>query len=162
MTEGKFTWTQDMSVGVAILDEDHQILIQYLNDLIDACDDDNRGAVDSIFSGLVDYTEYHFKLEEQIMDVCGYRDLDAHKNRHVVLCDQLEKIRSQFLVNFDEETKMQVTEFLQLWLKEHILHSDMDYAPSCAGKENEIADIIDDLEKPASYVQNIKETGILV
>ena len=44
-----------MSVGVAGMDADHKVLVSYLNDFIEACENDEGLLVtDSIFSVLLD------------------------------------------------------------------------------------------------------------
>ena len=145
MSEGKVVWTPDMSVGVDSLDEDHKILVSCLNDFIDACDNDEGILVtDSIFSCLLEYTDYHFSREEKIMEVCGYPGLQEHKETHEVLCQKVIDIRYRYVINRSGELEAEIKDFLQSWLAEHILGSDMDYAASTIGKEKEIAAVIEE------------------
>lgn len=124
----KIVWSDDMSVGCKPLDDDHKILIQALNDFIEALEDDEGAFVtDGIFSVLADYTDYHFTREEAIMQACGYADLESHKKTHVSLKEQLVDCRTRFMLNANAELEAEVRDFLTHWLQSHILVKDMDY-----------------------------------
>jgi len=138
------TWTPDMSVGIDIIDKDHKILISCLNDFVGACESGKGVLVtESIFSVLYDYTNFHFSREEKIMEVCGYKGLENHKNLHETLRGNLIDARDRYLLNPSREVETEIMDFLRSWLTDHILACDMDYAPVCAGKEKEIAAILE-------------------
>lgn len=124
----KIVWSDDMSVGCKTLDDDHKILIQALNDFIDAIDNDEGVFVtDGIFAVLVDYTNYHFKREEKIMEICGYADIVNHKKTHEALKEQLMDSRTRYMLNPNAELEDEVRNFLTNWLQDHILVKDMTY-----------------------------------
>ncbi|MBD3661879.1 MAG: hemerythrin family protein [Arenibacter algicola] len=124
----RVVWTEDMSVGCEALDNDHKVLVQALNDYIDAMENDEGVFVtDGIFSVLVDYTNYHFAREEKIMEAAGYDDLETHKKAHEGLKEQLLDCRTRFMLNPNSELEEEVREFLYNWLQTHILVKDMDY-----------------------------------
>ncbi|MBT4220657.1 MAG: hemerythrin family protein [Rhodospirillaceae bacterium] len=145
MSEGEIIWNSDMSVGIDALDDDHKILVSYLNEFIGACDkDEGIFVTDSIFSGLLEYTNYHFVREEKIMKVCGYSGYEAHKELHQVLTEKVIDARDRFILNRSGDLEVEIKDFLQSWLQEHILGSDMDYVSDCVGKEKEIAAALKD------------------
>ena len=120
-----------MSVGCKPLDDDHKILIQALNDFIDALENDEGVfVIDGIFSVLVDYTNYHFAREEKIMEECGYPNMGPHIETHVALKEQLIDCRRRYMLNANAELEAEISEFLHNWLQKHILISDMDYRES--------------------------------
>lgn len=124
----RVVWDDDMSVGCEALDNDHKILIQALNDFIDALENDEGVFVtDGIFSVLLDYTNYHFAREEAIMEQCGYEDLERHKQTHLELKEQLLDARRRYMLNPTSELEEEIHEFLVNWLQTHILIRDMDY-----------------------------------
>lgn len=124
----KIVWSDDMSVGCKALDDDHKVLIQALNDFIDAVDNDEGVFVtDGIFSVLADYTDYHFTREEMIMEACGYTDIVSHKNTHAALKEQLMDSRTRYMHNPNAELEDHVRKFLTHWLQDHILVKDMKY-----------------------------------
>lgn len=121
-------WTEEMSVGCKPLDDDHKILIQALNDFIEALEnDDGVFVTDGIFAVLVDYTDYHFSREEKMMEICGYEDLGPHKITHASLREQLLDCRRRYMLNPNAELDEEVKEFLSNWLQTHIMVKDMDY-----------------------------------
>ncbi|HEY9080870.1 bacteriohemerythrin [Magnetovibrio sp.] len=124
----KIAWTDDMSVGCAALDNDHKILIQALNDFVDALENDEGVFVtDGIFSVLLDYTNYHFAREEAVMGACGYDDLAQHKQTHLELKEQLLDARRRYMLNPSSDLEEEIRDFLLSWLQTHILIRDMDY-----------------------------------
>ena len=144
MLADKIAWTPEMSVGVKVLDDDHKVLIGCLNDFIDACENDEGILVtDSIFAILLDYTDTHFGREEKIMEACGYEDLEAHKELHAALREQLVENRNSFILNPSGELENEIKEFLQSWLQSHILKCDMEYVTTCAGRNEEITGVLE-------------------
>lgn len=139
----KVVWTDDMSVGCKALDDDHKILIQALNDFIDALENDEGVFVtDGIFSVLLDYTNFHFAREEAIIEACGYEDLERHKETHLVLKEQLMDARRRYMLNPSCELEEEIREFLYNWLQTHILIRDMDYKDVVAQSGQDIDEIL--------------------
>lgn len=117
-----------MSVGCKALDDDHKVLIQALNDFVEALETDEGVFVtDGIFSVLVDYTNYHFTREEKIMEACGYADIENHKKTHQELKEQLMDSRTRYMLNPNAVLEDEVRQFLTNWLQKHILISDISY-----------------------------------
>ena len=143
-SEDKIIWTPDMSVGIDIIDKDNKILISCLNDFVDACESGKGVLVtESIFSTLYDYTSFHFSREEKIMEVCGYKGLENHKKLHETLRGNIIDIRDSYLLNPSRELESEIMDFLKTRLTDQILTCDMDYASVCAGKDKEIAAILE-------------------
>lgn len=124
----KIVWSDDMSVGCKALDDDHKILIQALNDFVEAIDNDEGVFVtDGIFAVLLNYTNFHFMREEAIIEACGYEDLDAHKATHIELKEQLLDARRRYMQTPSSTLEDEIRTFLLSWLQSHILIADMDY-----------------------------------
>ena len=123
-------WTQDMSVGIQSIDDDHKILVGMVNRLDDAIKA-SRGKhiLGSVLDALLDYTSYHFGREEALMQACGYPDLDAHGHAHRALRTQVAHIRDRYRVNPDTIYDREVLAFLKNWLTSHIMGRDKLYAP---------------------------------
>ena len=77
-------WDDSMSVGVEALDEDHKFLIGLLNQVSGAVvsGDPDFMVTRSVLLSLVDYLDFHFKREENVMEAVGYPDLEAHKDQN--------------------------------------------------------------------------------
>ena len=69
--------------GNEMIDSQHRELIGKINDLLRSCEDhaDRKGAV-RMLNYLADYTEFHFKAEEQLQEEIGYPGIKEHKAKH--------------------------------------------------------------------------------
>jgi len=122
-------WTDDMSVGVEAIDDEHKTLISILNSFIDAVDDDEGVLVyDSIFSSFLDTALAHFQHEEELMERAGYEDLELHKQGHKSLLEQLQDMRAKLMTSSSTDMEDDVREFLASWLEVHIMVKDQAYS----------------------------------
>lgn len=72
-------WTERMSVGVPLLDADHKIFTDIINELEHCARyPDRRDAARDALGRLVEYARYHFEREEKVMAACGYPGIDDH------------------------------------------------------------------------------------
>ena len=134
-----FEWDESFSVGVAELNRQHQRLIDLINELYEATQqgqDRNRltSAVDeletmaAVLDQLIDYSNYHFAMEERYMVEFAYPEYEEHKRAHGEFVNRSEAFRR----DFDEGTallSMEIMQFLQNWWKDHIVDVDKKYGP---------------------------------
>ena len=64
----KITWDDSLTVDNGLIDKQHKMLIQRLNDMSNAIEM-NRGIekIMKTLSFLIDYTDFHFSTEEKNM-----------------------------------------------------------------------------------------------
>lgn len=133
-----------MSVGAETIDRDHKILVQCLNDFIEATENDEGVFVtDSILTILLDYTNFHFSKEEKIMEACEYPGLEEHKAEHEALKAKVLECRDKIVLDINGKASEEIKTFLMVWLSEHILTSDMAYKKYIEGKDTIITQISD-------------------
>ncbi|MCF8059334.1 MAG: bacteriohemerythrin [Bacteriovoracaceae bacterium] len=119
-----FKWSDELSIGVTAMDNQHKVLIDKINTLIDDLSEDSPNSHKD-FQALAGYVVEHFNDEEKYMESIGFPGLPIHKNIHKQL---LEKVGE-----FDEDIrigtvdKMKLISFLKMWLKSHIMGIDMKY-----------------------------------
>lgn len=124
-------WNEGMSVGVPLLDRDHQTLIGLIN-LLETHTADSIGAggtVDQVLASLLAYTRFHFGREERVMEACGYPLFDAHRDEHRALGQEVRQLCHRFRGGKDGVTVSYMIMFLKDWLSHHILLHDMAYRP---------------------------------
>lgn len=147
-------WTEAMSVGVPLLDRDHQILVGLLGRLEPGHSGGGESeTIKDVLSTLIAYTEYHFFREEKVMEACGYPQLEAHHAEHRALASDVHDLEKRFREGDPDVSLENIRDFLTGWLNHHILLGDMHYRPYCEGK-TEAEDIarafgvmdLDDLE----------------
>ncbi len=120
-------WTPDMSVGDAVLDEDHRRLIRLVNQLAGVHDVDNRATLESVLDELVQYTDAHFRREEEHLRRIGFPHYHDHKKKHDLLGRQVTTLRLRFFNGLPGRLNDDVITFLGRWLSSHILIEDMQY-----------------------------------
>lgn len=131
-----FTWSDKFSVGNEVIDRDHMVLVDLIDQLHEASVGGKADAVvGTVLSALVDYTRTHFDREEKMMADAGYPDLANHKQVHQKLRRQVEEVYDRHLAGEDEgKISVDMLAFLHDWLYFHILETDRDYLPYLSGK----------------------------
>ena len=115
-------WSEQLSVGVKSVDEDHRKLVTLVNELFSACfvgvGDE---AVSAILTEVIDYTQYHFTHEEDFLREHASPALDTQIKEHRQLTQQVSAIAQQGVSAFSEDVLL----FLRDWLTHHIMETDM-------------------------------------
>lgn len=129
-----FTWNEKYSTGIQGVDDDHRKLVEMIDELYTAMSmGEAKSKVQSIVSGLIDYSNFHFKREEDLMLKAGYNELEQHKALHKSFIDKVkiyqEKIDSGVL-----NISVDVIAFLRDWLISHIQYVDMKFVDSIKQK----------------------------
>ena len=123
-----FEWSDDYSVGVPSLDQEHKELVGMLNALHDAMAQGlGQEHLGEILDGLVAYTAKHFAHEEELFATYHYSETEQHIAEHQLLVSQV----MEFQVKFKEKrasVNMELMRFLKDWLIGHILGSDKRYS----------------------------------
>lgn len=154
-------WSDDLSVGVYILDADHQLLIRLIKQFNEAVSSRQAPAkIAKILNGLYDYTDFHFIREEVLMTACGFPDVPAHHAVHRKLCKQMKEICDNYAKSPSKELAQETKVFLNEWLTKHIMGHDKQYAPSMVGKELEIAAAHAPLVHQNSIVESAESTDV--
>ena len=131
-------WTESLSVGVPELDDDHKGLIDIINRLSDQSA--SRGAEDLVaqsLTALKRYAELHFGREQRVMSLCGFPSLEAHIEEHHAFIDRIGEIARRFEDDpqgLADMVRDELGDFLQDWLKDHIMVEDMAYRASVEPK----------------------------
>ncbi|HLO77753.1 MAG TPA: bacteriohemerythrin [Magnetospirillum sp.] len=127
-------WNEAYGVGNAMLDSDHRILINLLNQLHDATETgQSHAVVGTVINVLVEYAEHHFRREEGLMAAAGYPDLAAHRQCHRQLEAQVRAIRDRWSSGERGALDDEVMGMLKKWLTDHILGADKSYRPWIEG-----------------------------
>ena len=113
-------WSDALNTGVADIDEQHKRLVALFNTLKQAIIDRRGSQVcTEILDQLVDYTQVHFRFEEELMQASGYSLYDSHKKLHDELLAQIHAYR-QKLLSESGSISFDLLRFMQAWLTKHI------------------------------------------
>ncbi|MDP7624888.1 MAG: bacteriohemerythrin [Rhodospirillales bacterium] len=120
-------WKESWSVGYNLLDEDHMVLINIINQV--KASQENNKPIDWVLQDLSDYVDLHFSREEEMMHIVGYSGFDEHVKEHRSFVEWLNTVKFSF--NNNPQAKHYIADtvldYLEVWLKNHILHTDMNY-----------------------------------
>jgi hemerythrin len=133
----ELNWSEDYSVGIPTIDNEHKFLVSLINEMGRALHTHRSFQAQIIGDGLKNLTHCihrHFKSEESFLLLNKYPEYDAHKAEHVALLEQLEHFDKRFRGSnqpFTEEMLL----FLKDWLVTHVLLHDCKFGVYFKGKE---------------------------
>jgi hemerythrin len=121
------TWSDTLSVGVEEIDNQHKKLVSLINHLHEAMHSgQGKEAMAIILDRLIQYTAFHFKTEENLMQTHKYPQSISHTQEHQGLVKavlELQKGYSEGKTGITLETM----NFLKNWLNHHILQIDKQF-----------------------------------
>ena len=118
-------WGSILSVGVDEIDEDHRKLVNIFNILNHAVTEgESPDYLAAVLEELINCTVWHFSHEERLMLKYGYEGIEEHKAEHQELIKSAKKLQQEIL-QADKPVADENIEFLERWLTEHILTTDM-------------------------------------
>ena len=121
-------WTEEFSVGVVEIDNQHKKLIDMINELHHAMKEGKGNSqVEGIINRLVEYSVYHFETEEKYFDKFSYPQTEKHKKIHKDFVNKVSIFKSEF-DNKEVMLTIEVLNFLSNWIRKHIMGEDMDYS----------------------------------
>lgn len=123
-------WNESLMTGVESIDEQHQILVNMLNEANHRLTESSgRDVLEEIVRDLMSYALYHFDNEEEMMVENAYtpEEQEAHFREHRSFSAKVsglqQDLRQGKLISREE-----LLSFLNGWLINHILHTDMQLA----------------------------------
>ncbi|MCF7987119.1 MAG: bacteriohemerythrin [Methylovulum sp.] len=125
-------WNNQLALGIASVDEQHQHLIDLTNQLDEALAiGAEHDALIKIIKGLVDYTVYHFRHEEQLMEAAQFNPTiyAEHKAEHDEFVTNMLKTQEN-LQSDQQQLSEELIDYLVNWLCHHILNTDKKMALS--------------------------------
>ena len=134
-------WDDSLSVGVQLIDEQHKVLIQRLNDMSEAVEE-NRGTdkIAKTLDFLIDYTNFHFSAEAKHMETNNYPGFDDHVEKHKGFTTPLNELVSDFKEEGATPILAEAIDtFLVKWLVEHIMTVDVEFGKFLKDKGIEIS-----------------------
>jgi hemerythrin len=119
----------ELSVFVKGLDNQHKYLVNTLNSLYRATvlGEADR-VISTILGRLVDYTKFHFRSEEILMEKYNYpqdRYL-RHVREHQSFVAATQKFREKYEAG-EADLTLDVFKFLATWVRNHVAGTDRDY-----------------------------------
>ena len=124
----KLVWTNELSVGNAVIDAEHKNLISMVNDVVDAIRARDHDDLEQAFDMLDDWVSVHFFNEEKIAQAIGF-DFSKHRLAQQYCLDELRFLRDELVGGkslWCKDTAEHFARFLSKWIiDDHIIGLDM-------------------------------------
>ena len=118
-------WGYVLSVGNDEIDEDHRRLIDLFNILNHSVTEgDSQDYLAAVLEELINCTVWHFSHEERLMLKYAYEGYAEHREEHQELIKSARELQQKIL-GAGKFSANEDLEFLEHWLTEHILSTDM-------------------------------------
>jgi hemerythrin len=132
-------WTDDLSVSVELIDDQHKMLIEHINNFAKAVQSQQGPTeIAETLNFLIDYADFHFSMEERNMKAHNYPEYGVHKAKHEEFKTILAYMESEF--RDDGPTAIlaeSIDTLLVNWLFKHIRVTDVEFGAFL--KDNGIA-----------------------
>lgn len=127
------------SIGIDEMDAQHARWIQLIEEFRAVASGhllDSAGfqAATHALEQLLDYTKSHFVSEERYIAEHNYPQLEAHKKQHRELEAKVQEMLDEVHAHSANRTPLKLNLLVTIWLMEHILHEDDNYARFILGK----------------------------
>jgi hemerythrin-like metal-binding protein len=115
-------WTDNNMLNIPIIDEQHRVIVAIINSLYYF---NQKGRGDEIFTStlkiLGEYTNLHFKTEEDLLQETDYPDFDRHIELHRILAGRTHTYTADYV------DIIGTLSFLKIWWLNHINVEDRKY-----------------------------------
>jgi hemerythrin len=123
---------ESLSIGIALIDNQHKMLVHLLNQLAKAIEEplsnenERNLAIKTIYNQLTDYSQYHFDTEEAYFLQLNNDDIACHIKQHRNFIEQLTLFTQQGQLT-NQAKSVKLLNFLTDWLIYHIQHEDKKF-----------------------------------
>jgi hemerythrin len=125
----KLVWSDQFNLGIEVIDKQHRIIMDYVNQFYDAYSNDrSRKEIGKLIKKVTDYSLFHFSFEEDLQEKVGYPYLKPHKKSHAMIAKYMAEFQTRF--ENGEDISKEVDGLLGKWLFDHLKHDDADYVGS--------------------------------
>jgi len=128
-------WNDTFDLGVEELDDDHRLLVDYVNqanDLVVGDPDNTR--LKSLLDDFIAHLERHFAREEAIFEKCreqGHGESHGDASRKAL--GAFENIRDQIAGGDRDVDARAIVEYLHRWLIDHVIVQNFNMKPDLVG-----------------------------
>lgn len=124
-------WDESFSVGVKLIDAQHQKLFKMINTLHNSLKKIENGGsepLENVILQLAAYVDFHFKTEEKYFHEFDYEKTKEHEAQHKFYEDKIKEFNDKYQKGaVEEEVGVEVLKFLEEWIMKHIKVNDKEY-----------------------------------
>ncbi len=136
--------TRSFEIEVELIDNDHRRLVEIINEITQAIDDDQPEECARLVPDFVAFTKRHFAREEALLEKNGYPQVDKHRRHHASLDDKMKTMEALALNVADSPAARDtLRKELVFFLMDDVINEDMDFKNflvNATSKGNETTD----------------------
>ena len=119
-------WTDEYCVGLPRIDQQHKILLDCISLIQDAVSKRTTvSAIQAVLGQLENFARLHFAYEESSMRNYRYPGSEEHAEEHLQFMAALKDLQQESQL---ADTAHQLIILIENRLREHIMHSDRQFA----------------------------------
>jgi hemerythrin-like metal-binding protein len=119
-------WGNSSSIGVRLLDQQHDVLFEAINELgVAIANGARKEELHEQLARLLDFTCRHFYAEEVLMERYEYPEREKHVNEHQHMMLQIEDA-ARAMEHGEPAHLRSLTGFLRRWFTTHMDDSDQE------------------------------------
>ncbi len=123
-----FNWEDSFYVNIDSLDKQHKKIVDLINNAHKELTEEKRpDESGKIIEELLEYTEYHFEFEENLLEKYSYPAITTHIKQHEDLRKKVSSLKNDLDMGEGIEP-LNLLAFLVDWLQDHIVGSDKKYS----------------------------------
>lgn len=119
-------WERRWETGIAVIDHQHKRLLDLMNDIRCAIAATDVLECHALLEELLAFIQEHFDLEERLMELGGYSQLEAHRKSHWDLLSRLKAHHDAILQG--AEISPEALGGIELLLTSHMAEEDKKFA----------------------------------
>lgn len=123
------SWNNNLSVGVEVLDQQHQRWIELINETHEAMlGGRTQEEMSQTLNALIEYTQTHLSYEENLLAQYNYPDLTPHHEAHTAMTARIQEYKQRYDAG-EAIIGIEILKLLKDWLIGHIVGVDKKYGP---------------------------------
>ncbi|WP_294373649.1 bacteriohemerythrin [uncultured Clostridium sp.] len=123
-----YEFKEEFKTGIDIIDEQHKRLFEIADETYKLLKNefitDKYDKIVHLIEELKEYTSFHFKTEEDYMESINYKRMFTQKIEHQAFIKKLDEIDLNKIDENQEEYILELLNFLNDWLVNHICTND--------------------------------------
>ncbi len=127
-TEWEIAWSNQFSVGIPDMDEEHKQFIARVNEVNKAIvEAEDKTTVERLMNTMIIEATRHFCHEQQLLDQWKFPKAQAHAESHAKLSARFARVMKEIQeADLSYVWAVKALQVKQL-LVEHLMHEDMEY-----------------------------------
>jgi hemerythrin len=126
-------WNDSFSIDINVIDQHHRKLIDLLNkSYILIMQEAGQDELSHLLDELIEYAQYHFAAEEEMMRQHQYLYLDQHVIWHFSFINRVLSFRKE-MDDSKGGLSIEIFDFIRNWLLDHILKIDAEMGRTING-----------------------------